>query len=133
MFRAAPVARRFLNVQRRFASSTPSTSNAGAFDPAAPPSSWPSLKDIMLPEAYHARQHAKGTTSFWLKFNLFFTAPVMVVASYMIIPKEIEHIHHIEEHPLQWQAYPYMRKRKNEFPWGDLSLFHNDSFNPQPE
>jgi hypothetical protein len=54
-----------------------------------------------------------GSTKFWLNFNIFFTAPALAIVTYFVVPKEAEHIKHIEEHPYEWQAFPYLRKRKN--------------------
>lgn len=103
---------------------------------------FPSYKDSMLKEAYEAKHHASGATSMWWKINIFLVLPALIavylgllqVGAYTL-PKEYAHIQHLKEHPNEWVAYPYLRKRKNEFPWGNESLFHNESNNavPPPE
>ncbi|KAI8833896.1 hypothetical protein BC829DRAFT_365741, partial [Chytridium lagenaria] len=71
-----------------------------------------------------------GSTKWWFYFNLIFTIPALAVVSYTAVPRELEHMKHLSEHPNEFIEFPHIRKRKNPFPWGDDSLFHNDNSNP---
>ncbi|KAJ3101438.1 hypothetical protein HDU97_001368 [Phlyctochytrium planicorne] len=110
MFRAARFA-----AQRRFLSSAPATTSAGekVFVDVTKPSSWPSVKDTMLAENLHAKEHAKGSTKFWFNLNLIFTIPALAAIAYVCLPKELAHIHHLHEHPNEYVPHPHLRKRKN--------------------
>ncbi|KAI8914510.1 cytochrome c oxidase, subunit VIa [Gorgonomyces haynaldii] len=94
---------------------------------------FPSYQETMLPEAYHAKEHAKGSTKMWLNINLFLVIPALAAVGYFTLPKELAHIHHLEEHPNEYVAWPHLRKRKNSFPWGNEALFHNPNSNAVPE
>ncbi|KAJ3113441.1 hypothetical protein HK098_007711 [Nowakowskiella sp. JEL0407] len=88
----------------------------------------------MLPENYHAMEHAKGiplnsSTAWWVKFNIFFTAPVLAIVAFLTVPIELAHLKHLEEHPQRITPYHYVRKRKTEMPWGPDSLFHHPLVN----
>jgi cytochrome c oxidase subunit 6a len=101
-------------------------------------STFPSYEKTMLKEAYEAKVHAEGSTKMWEKINLFLVFPTLALVGYFTLPKELNHIHHIQEHPKEYIAWPHLRKRKNvsyltqEFPWGDDALFHNEAFTPSP-
>ncbi|KAJ3204927.1 hypothetical protein HDU67_009209 [Dinochytrium kinnereticum] len=119
MFRTPTVVARRLFVQRRLLSAAPAeaaeakgVSSAMSFD-VAKPATWPSVKDSMHPENLHARDHAKGTTKWWLNFNIFFTVPALVAVAYLGIPGEVKHIKHLSEHPNEYVEHPHLRKRKN--------------------
>ncbi|KAJ3110465.1 hypothetical protein HDU96_006596 [Phlyctochytrium bullatum] len=106
--------------QRRLMASTPAHSGESAvadsvysFD-IAKPQSWPSVKESMLPENFHAREHAKGSTKWWLGFNIVFTVPVLAAIGYICVPKELAHMKHLHEHPNEYVAFPHLRKRKND-------------------
>ncbi|KAI9193270.1 cytochrome c oxidase, subunit VIa [Polychytrium aggregatum] len=88
----------------------------------------------MLPSAYAARQHAKGSVSFWRKFNYFFTVPALLAVAVYSMPPELEHIKHLKEHPNEFHAFPYLRKRKVPFPYGDgdHTPFHSSHANADP-
>ncbi|KAJ3178092.1 Cytochrome c oxidase subunit 6A1, mitochondrial [Irineochytrium annulatum] len=103
------------------------------FDPVDK-SKWPSRQDTMLPEEWHEVEHAKKSTTFWSRFNMFVAIPALIAIMAICVPREIEHMHHLEEHPNEYTGLPHLRKRKNPFPWGngDLSLFHNPICNPVP-
>jgi hypothetical protein len=68
----------------------------------------------------------------WKWFNLLFVVPVLVGTFFYVIPEELKHIKHLEEHPNQWSGFAYMRKRFKPFPWGDDTLWQNDIANPKP-
>ncbi|KAI8820583.1 uncharacterized protein EV422DRAFT_620474 [Fimicolochytrium jonesii] len=112
-------------VQRRSMATTASATPAK--------SSLPPLESVMLKENHDARHHAKDATSSWLKINIFLVFPALAGVAYFTGPKEIKHIAHIKEHPLEWKAIPYLRKRKNANPWGDNNLFYFPAGNPKPE
>ncbi|KAJ3266834.1 hypothetical protein HK104_006015, partial [Borealophlyctis nickersoniae] len=84
----------------------------------------------MLKDAYEARQHAGPAVAMWMKINIFLVAPALAIAAYIIVPRELEHIEHMKQHPKEFIAFPYMRKRKNPFPWGDDNLFYCEFANP---
>ncbi|KAJ1527336.1 hypothetical protein HK096_010904 [Nowakowskiella sp. JEL0078] len=94
---------------------------------------FPTYEETMLPNNFHAKQHAKDATAWWVKFNIFFTFPVLAVIAGFVLPEELKHLKHLEEHPIHLLPYHYIRKRKNEFPWGDNSLFHNSVVNTVAE
>ncbi|KND04241.1 uncharacterized protein SPPG_01672 [Spizellomyces punctatus DAOM BR117] len=92
----------------------------------------PPIEECMLPESLMARKHAAHAVQTWKKFNLYFTAPVLLLVTFFTIPKEIAHIRHLQEHPKEWQNFVYMRKRKNAYPWGNSNLFYYPNANPKP-
>ena len=100
---------------------------------------WLSYQQTMLKPAYDARMHAKGAVKMWEKINrtpantVFLVIPALVAVGAYTLPAELSHIKHLEEHPNDFVAYPHMRKRKNEFPWGNEALFHNKNSNAVPE
>ena len=51
----------------------------------------------------------------WFWFNIFLTAPCLIATAAYTIPPEIKHLHHLHEHPNQWEGYSYMRKRNKVF------------------
>jgi hypothetical protein len=77
------------------------------------PSTFPSLESTLLKDAQEARHHAKGSVELWKKINLFLVVPATALVAWYCIPKELDHMHHLHEHPNEFQAYPYLRKRKN--------------------
>ncbi|KAI9008158.1 cytochrome c oxidase subunit VIa-domain-containing protein [Gaertneriomyces semiglobifer] len=94
---------------------------------------FPPLQKVMLQENYEAMQHAHHSVSAWKKYNAFLVIPALALVAFYTIPQEVEHLHHLSEHPNTFQAYPYMRKRKNPYAWGDDNLFYNPNANPRPE
>ncbi|KAJ3013623.1 hypothetical protein HKX48_005653, partial [Thoreauomyces humboldtii] len=96
--RLAPAARLG---QRRAMSSTPAKS------------SLPPHEQVMLKDAYEARQHAEAAVSSWKKINLFLVVPALALVTWYSGPKELAHIAHLKEHAQEFQPLPYMRKRKN--------------------
>ncbi|KAI8620656.1 cytochrome c oxidase subunit VIa-domain-containing protein [Chytriomyces sp. MP71] len=94
------------------------------------PSTFASVKDTMTKEAFHEYEHAAKSTGTWFYLNFLVTIPGLVAVCYFCVPTELEHLRHLLEHPREFEDLPYMRKRKNPFPWGDNSLFHNDNANP---
>lgn len=113
---------------RRFSSSLKELS----FKPCDP-TTFPPIEKTMLKDAYASRLHAHESTETWKKINAFLVLPCLIIVAAYSIPQELEHIKHLEEHPNKFQGFSYMRKRKNPFPWGDDSLFHNENSNPRPE
>ncbi len=49
----------------------------------------------------------------WKKINLFLVVPGTVLVAMYSLPQELEHIHHLQEHPNEFVPMPYLRKRKN--------------------
>ena len=49
----------------------------------------------------------------WYRINLFLVVPALALVAFYALPKELEHIHHLQEHPNQFLGYDYLRKRKN--------------------
>ncbi|KAJ3066342.1 Cytochrome c oxidase subunit 6A1, mitochondrial [Podochytrium sp. JEL0797] len=96
------------------------------------PASFPSVKETMLKPNFSEFQHAHKSTTSWFWINLFVTIPGLAAMFYIGVPPELEHLHHLAEHPREFEPLPYMRKRRNQYPWGDNSLFHNDNSNPGP-
>ncbi|KAJ3029941.1 UNVERIFIED_CONTAM: hypothetical protein HDU68_010627 [Siphonaria sp. JEL0065] len=80
------------------------------------PATFPSVKDTMLKPNFHEYQHAHG----------------LLAIGYVAIPPELEHLEHLLAHPREFETLPYMRKRKNSYPWGDNSAFHHPHANPAP-
>ncbi|KAJ1550198.1 Cytochrome c oxidase subunit 6A1, mitochondrial, partial [Cladochytrium tenue] len=137
MIRAAPglrslvAARRAATVAASRSSRLASSSAVAEINPAAP-ETWPSVKETMVPDAYHEFEHAKGSVNFWFWTNLLFVIPALVGVSLYVLPDEFNHIKHLPDHAKEYVAFPHLGKRKNPFPWGDgdKSLFHNQYANP---
>lgn len=55
----------------------------------------------------------KESTEIWKRINLFLVIPSLIIVAFYSLPKELKHIKHLEEHPNKFQAFSYMRKRKN--------------------
>ena len=55
----------------------------------------------------------KGSVVFWKRFNIFVTLPLLILTGAYVLPHEMEHIHHLEEHPREFIPYSYIRKRKS--------------------
>ncbi|KAI9094119.1 cytochrome c oxidase, subunit VIa [Phlyctochytrium arcticum] len=100
--------------------------------PAAPRSDFPPLEKMMLKENYEAKQHAVHAVSSWKKINYFLVAPALALVCWYVIPSEVAHINHLKEHANEFEPFPYLRKRKNPFPWGDDNLFYFPNSNPKP-
>ncbi|KAI9344593.1 hypothetical protein BDR26DRAFT_857234 [Obelidium mucronatum] len=96
------------------------------------PASFPSVKDTMLKPNFHEYQHAHGSTNTWFWINVIVTVPALVAVGSYSIPIELEHMKHLLAHPREYEDLPYMRKRKNPFPWGDKNLFYHPHANPDP-
>ncbi|TPX43200.1 hypothetical protein SeMB42_g04828 [Synchytrium endobioticum] len=126
--------------RRHASSSAPSPSPSSSLSleaiTAAPtnPAAFPPVEQVMLAENYHARMHAKESVSFWWRINLYVVAPALVLVAMYSLPGEFAHIRHLQEHPNEFVAYPYLRKRKNPFPFsdGDHTMFSNPMCNPDP-
>ena len=73
-----------------------------------------------------------GAVSLWTKINIFLVFPALIAVGIYTLPAELNHIRHLEEHPNEYTAWPHLRKRKNEFPWGNEALFHNKNNNAVP-
>ncbi|KAJ3152977.1 hypothetical protein HDU86_005432 [Geranomyces michiganensis] len=97
------------------------------------PAAIPSVEKTMLKEAYETRVHSKAAVSSWYKINFFLVIPALLGVAWFSGTKEIDHIHHLVEHPREFEALPYLRKRKNGYPWGDKNLFYFPQGNPGPE
>ncbi|KAI8905737.1 hypothetical protein DFJ77DRAFT_208948 [Powellomyces hirtus] len=110
-------------VQRRAMSSTTTP---------ATKSTLPPLEKTMLKDAYEARQHAEAAVSSWKKINFFLVIPALLLVTLYSGPKELAHIKHLKEHAREFEALPYLRKRKNGYPWGDDNLFYFPNGNPKP-
>ncbi|TPX30996.1 hypothetical protein SmJEL517_g05579 [Synchytrium microbalum] len=76
-----------------------------------------------------------GSVAFWWRINLFIVMPALILVGMYSVPKELEHIAHLKEHQKEFVNFPYLRKRKNPFPYGDgdHSLFANKYSNPDPK
>ncbi|KND05053.1 uncharacterized protein SPPG_00729 [Spizellomyces punctatus DAOM BR117] len=107
--------------QRRTMSTTPSRIE------------FPPLEKVMLKESHEARKHAAHAVSSWKKINFFLVVPALALVLLYTGPTELKHIAHLKEHANEWEGFPYMRKRKNAFPWGDDNLFYFPNSNPKPE
>ncbi|RKO97639.1 hypothetical protein CXG81DRAFT_3528, partial [Caulochytrium protostelioides] len=91
---------------------------------------WPSVKDTMLPQNYEQKMHHVKSTKMWVWINWLLVAPTMLAVAYYTVPVELAHMKHLDEHANEWSGIPYLRRRKNPFPWGDDSLFHHPNANP---
>ncbi|KAJ3161347.1 hypothetical protein HDU86_007129 [Geranomyces michiganensis] len=100
---------------------------------SATPATLPSVEKIMLKEAFETRVHSKAAVSSWYKINFFLVIPALLGVAWYSGTKEIDHIKHLIAHPREFEALPYLRKRKNGYPWGDKNLFYFPQGNPGPE
>ncbi|KAI9337597.1 hypothetical protein DFJ73DRAFT_628862 [Zopfochytrium polystomum] len=89
----------------------------------AKPETWPTVKETMLPDAFHEVEHAKSSTKTWFWVNIFFTAPALGAVSWYVLPDEFNHIAHVHEHVKDYVAWPHLGKRKDvSRPFAWLSL-----------
>ncbi|KAI8900823.1 cytochrome c oxidase, subunit VIa [Globomyces pollinis-pini] len=93
---------------------------------------FPSYEQTMTKKAFEHRLHAKSSTNMWFWLNVFITTPILLATAVYTVPPEVKHLHHLQEHPREFVAYPYMRKRAKQYPWGDDCLFYNPLTNPGP-
>ncbi|TPX59260.1 hypothetical protein PhCBS80983_g02625 [Powellomyces hirtus] len=73
-----------------------------------------------------------AAVSSWKKINFFLVIPALLLVTLYSGPKELAHIKHLKEHAREFEALPYLRKRKNAYPWGDDNLFYFPNGNPKP-
>lgn len=76
----------------------------------------------------HTEEHAAGTTSLWRNISIA-TVPLLALCAWYVYPREVKHIHHLEElTQLPDEEWPvemdYQNARWRRFFWGsDHSLF----------
>jgi len=77
-------------------------------------------------------KHAESTMKTWKVISALIAGPAILICAYNAWVKEKEH--HSHPRP-DFAAYPHLRIRNKQFPWGDgnHSLFHNPHTNALPE
>ncbi|KAJ2156200.1 Cytochrome c oxidase subunit 6A [Coemansia sp. RSA 552] len=92
--------------------------------------------ELWTKSGYEAsKEHAKSAVETWRKISLFVAVPACALMGYVATKGELDHIHHLEHDPPKFVAYPYLRVRKRNFPYGDgdHTPFWNPLVNPDPE
>ena len=88
----------------------------------------------LLKSQINSRQsHAKQAKT-WSHVYNFIAFPVMLLIGINCYVMEKEHMDHHDETLADYVPYPYLRVKRNNFPFGDgeHTLFHNDRFNYDP-
>ncbi|OMH78624.1 Cytochrome c oxidase subunit 6A, mitochondrial [Zancudomyces culisetae] len=67
----------------------------------------------------------------WKKISIYLTIPLCMTFGVVLMKDEMEHIHHLGEHPAVHEPFEYLRVHRKDFPFGDgkRTLFFNPLVN----